>query len=73
MSLTASSSHPTEPPSNQMYSCSSVSRSSAAPPAPADEDRVHAVVEVFRTIIVTVCSENVLALGIAAKCGLARV
>jgi hypothetical protein len=53
-----------------MYSSSSVSRSSAAP---VDEDRVHAVVEVFRTIIVTVCSENVLALGIAAKCGLARV
>ncbi|KAG2586217.1 hypothetical protein PVAP13_5NG043640 [Panicum virgatum] len=41
LSLTASSSHhPTEPPSNQMYS-SSVSRSSAAAPAPApaDEDR----------------------------------
>ncbi|XP_066313581.1 uncharacterized protein [Miscanthus floridulus] len=45
LSLTPSSSHPTEPPSNQMYSSSSVSRSSAAPPAPADEDRVHAVVE----------------------------
>ncbi|CAO2209462.1 unnamed protein product [Urochloa humidicola] len=38
LSLTASSSHRTEPPSNQMYS-SSVSRSSAAAPAPADEDR----------------------------------
>ncbi|PAN32886.1 hypothetical protein PAHAL_5G519000 [Panicum hallii] len=39
LSLTASSSHhPTEPPSNQMYS-SSVSRSGAAAPAPADEDR----------------------------------
>jgi hypothetical protein len=39
LSLTASSSHPTEPPSNQMYSSSSsVSKSSAA--APAEEDRV---------------------------------
>ncbi|OEL27245.1 hypothetical protein BAE44_0011737 [Dichanthelium oligosanthes] len=40
LSLTASSSHPTEPHSNQMYS-SSVSRSSAAAPAPAPagEDR----------------------------------
>ncbi|XP_066308199.1 uncharacterized protein [Miscanthus floridulus] len=45
LSLTASSSHPTEPPSNQMYSCSSVSRSSAAPPAPADEDREAAGVD----------------------------
>uniref|UniRef100_K3XJF0 SPOROCYTELESS-like EAR-containing protein 1 n=1 Tax=Setaria italica TaxID=4555 RepID=K3XJF0_SETIT len=36
LSLTALSSHPTEPPSNQMYS-SNVSRSSAA--APAEEDR----------------------------------
>ncbi|GJN38093.1 hypothetical protein PR202_gb27105 [Eleusine coracana subsp. coracana] len=35
LSLTASSSHPTEPPSNQMYSGS---RSSAAP-APTEEDR----------------------------------
>ncbi|CAO2186165.1 unnamed protein product [Urochloa humidicola] len=38
LSLTASSSHRTEPPSNQMYS-SSVSRNIAAAPAPADEDR----------------------------------
>ncbi|KAG2594913.1 hypothetical protein PVAP13_5KG037600 [Panicum virgatum] len=39
LSLTASSSHhPTEPPSNQMYS-SGVTRNSAAAPAPADEDR----------------------------------
>ncbi|OEL38034.1 hypothetical protein BAE44_0000946 [Dichanthelium oligosanthes] len=38
LSLTASSSHPTEPPSNQMYS-GSVSRSSAPAPAPAGEDR----------------------------------
>ncbi|XP_066313582.1 uncharacterized protein [Miscanthus floridulus] len=45
LSLTPSSSHPTEPPSNQMYSSSSVSRSSAAPPAPADEDREAAGVD----------------------------
>ncbi|KAL6627203.1 hypothetical protein ACP70R_030929 [Stipagrostis hirtigluma subsp. patula] len=42
LSLTASSSHPTEPPSNQMYSSSS-SRSSAA--APAEEDREMAGVD----------------------------
>ncbi|KAJ1282046.1 hypothetical protein BS78_03G020100 [Paspalum vaginatum] len=40
LSLTASSSHPTEPPSNQMYS--SGTRSSAAAPAPADDDRAEA-------------------------------
>lgn len=46
LSLTASSSHPTEPPSNQMYSSSSsVSRSSAATPAPADDDREAAGVD----------------------------
>ncbi|KAL6838650.1 hypothetical protein ACP4OV_031364 [Aristida adscensionis] len=46
LSLTASSSHPTEPPSNQMYS-SSGSRSSAAAPAPAtaEEDREMAGVD----------------------------
>ncbi|XP_062220895.1 protein SPOROCYTELESS [Phragmites australis] len=46
LSLTASSSHPKEPPSNQMYS-SSGSRSSAATPAPApaEEDREAASVD----------------------------
>ncbi|KAG0535964.1 hypothetical protein BDA96_03G023200 [Sorghum bicolor] len=47
LSLTASSSHPTEPPSNQMYSSSSssVCRSSAAAPAPADDEREAAGVD----------------------------
>ncbi|CAL4958934.1 unnamed protein product [Urochloa decumbens] len=49
LSLTASSSHHrTEPPSNQMYS-SSVSRSNAAAPAPADEDRVQDAAGVDRS------------------------
>ncbi|WVZ72775.1 hypothetical protein U9M48_021184 [Paspalum notatum var. saurae] len=44
LSLTAPSSHPTEPPSNQMYS-SSGTRSSAAAPPPADDDREAAGVD----------------------------
>ncbi|KAM3329277.1 hypothetical protein ACQJBY_026380 [Aegilops geniculata] len=43
LSLTAPSSHPTEPPSNQMYSSSR--RSSAAAPAPTEDEREPAGVE----------------------------
>uniref|UniRef100_A0A8R7VJY8 Uncharacterized protein n=1 Tax=Triticum urartu TaxID=4572 RepID=A0A8R7VJY8_TRIUA len=43
LSLTAPSSHPTEPPSNQMYSSSR--RSSAAAPAPTEDEREPAGVD----------------------------